>query len=180
MIDNGQVLLDNSDADLWVGRKDTLDPYAAGSARMTLHFRMAKGAGMRTWNRHLRDNRRLAALLVALALCMKALVPAGYMIGASSKILTVQICADASGVDLTQSMAIPLDRDAGQKSDHGKEKATCAWSGLAKASNGSTDLALLALALAFILALGLLWQTPPPRTASRHIRPPLRGPPLPA
>ncbi len=135
---------------------------------------------MMTWNRLLRDNRRLATLLVALALCMKALVPAGYMIGATSKLLTIQICADASGVDHTRQIAIPMDKDAGEKSDHGKEKATCAWSGMAKASNVGADPALLALALAFILKLGLLWQTPPPRTASRHIRPPLRGPPLPA
>jgi hypothetical protein len=44
-----------------------------------------------------RDHRRLAALLVALALCVKALVPAGYMPGAHGKVLTVEICADASG-----------------------------------------------------------------------------------
>ena len=49
---------------------------------------------MRTWSRLLREHRRLAAILVALALCMKALVPAGFMIGASARLITVEICAD--------------------------------------------------------------------------------------
>ena len=39
-------------------------------------------------------HRRFAALLVAAALCLKALVPAGYMVSSEARVLTVQICAD--------------------------------------------------------------------------------------
>ena len=42
-------------------------------------------------------HRAFAALVVAAALCMKALVPAGYMIGHDSVTLTVELCTDASG-----------------------------------------------------------------------------------
>lgn len=136
---------------------------------------------MRTWSRLLREHRRLAAILVALALCMKALVPAGYMVGANAKLITVEICADASGEKLTRQLAIPLEGDAGGgQSDHDQSDATCAWTGLAKATHSGADPELLVLALAFILALGFLWQTSLPRPSFPHIRPPSRGPPFPA
>lgn len=137
---------------------------------------------MRTWSRLLREHRRLAAVLVALALCMKVLVPAGYMIGASSKLITIQVCTDASGGELTRQITIPPNIGAGGQTEqgpaHGKVEATCAWTALAQASLGGADLGLLGLALAFILALGVAWQTPQPRRTFHHIRPPLRGPPL--
>lgn len=136
---------------------------------------------MRTWSRLLREYRRLAAILVALALCMKALVPAGFMVGTSAKLITVEICADASGGKLTRQMAIPLeDGTGGKQSDHGKSDASCAWTAHAQAAHAGTDAQLLALALAFILALGFLRQATEPVRRSCHVRPPSRGPPLPA
>jgi hypothetical protein len=49
--------------------------------------------------RHLFLRQRwLAALVVAAALAMKALIPAGYMVGSQSgRVLTIQICADRWG-----------------------------------------------------------------------------------
>lgn len=136
---------------------------------------------MTTWSRLLREHRRLAAILVALALCMKALVPAGYMVGASAKLITVEICADASGGKLTRQIAIPLEGGTGGgQSDHGKSDATCAWTALAEAAHAGADAELLVLALAFILALGFLRQAAEPVRRCCHIRPPSRGPPLPA
>lgn len=143
---------------------------------------MAKGAGVWNWRQLLREHRRLAAVLVALALCMKMFVPAGYMIGAGSKIITVRICADASGGEQTLQVAIPLDKDGGAQSGQGanvgKAEATCAWSALGQASLGGADPVLLALVLAFIMALGIGWRAPQPRRSRHHIRPPLRGPPV--
>lgn len=133
---------------------------------------------MRTWSRLLRERRCLAAILVALALSMKMLVPAGYMIGAGPKIVTVQICTDASASGLTRQMAIPLRKDAGGQPDRGKGDATCAWAALAKAAEGGAGPDLMALALAFILALGFAGHAARPRPSPRHLRPPLRGPPL--
>ena len=136
---------------------------------------------MMTWSRLLREHRRLAAVLVALALCIKALVPAGFMVGANTKLITIEICADASGGKLTRHMAIPLEGGtAGEQSGYGKSDATCAWTSLAQAAHSGADTELLALALAFILALGFLRQTAEPARRSSHIRPPSRGPPLPA
>lgn len=130
--------------------------------------------------RLLRDHRRLAALLVALALSVKALVPAGFMLESQARVITVAICADASGGQLTRQMVLPQrEGTGGSQSDHGKADGTCAWTGLSATAASLADPLLLVLALAFILALGFLPQRAPPRAASHHIRPPLRGPPLP-
>ena len=134
---------------------------------------------MRTWSRLLREHRHLAAILVGLALCMKALVPAGFMVGSTAKLITIEICADASGGTLTRQMAIPLEDGAGgEQSDHGKSDATCAWTALAKAAHSGADAQLLVQALVFILALGFLRHAAEPVRLSCHIRPPSRGPPL--
>ena len=136
---------------------------------------------MRTWSRLLREHRCLAAILVAMVLCMKALVPAGFMVGTNAKLITVEICADASGGKLTRQMVIPLEGGTGgEQSDHDKSDASCAWTALAKAAHSGADVELLVLALAFILALGFLRQAAEPVRRSCHIRPPSRGPPLPA
>ena len=50
----------------------------------------------------------LACMLVVAALCMKVLVPAGFMIGPNSKVLTVQICSDGSGHSITTQLVIPM------------------------------------------------------------------------
>jgi hypothetical protein len=126
----------------------------------------------------LRTNRRLALALVALALVIKALVPAGYMLGGpmgdGARILTIAICADATGGAVTKQIAVPADG----KSDHAKAAGTCAWGVLAMAALSGADVLLLAAALAFILALGLTPSRPVVRLQRSHLRPPLRGPPV--
>lgn len=126
----------------------------------------------------LSHNRALAVLVLALALAMKALVPAGYMAAPGAKFLSVAICADSSGGDQLKKIAIPMKGDpAGSPSDHGKPAVTCAFAALSMAALGGADAPLLALALAFILAIALLTAAPPP-ALRLHLRPPLRGPPL--
>ena len=121
------------------------------------------------------SNRQLAALMIAAALCMKALIPAGYMIGADSKLLTVQICADSLGHAVTKQIAIPQEGHAPGKQS--QMDGTCAFTSLGHATLGGADPIQLAIALAFILALGFApLVTPAPRPIS-HLRPPLRGPP---
>ncbi len=125
-----------------------------------------------------RAHRQLAILLVAVSLALKALVPAGYMIGSQAKILTVEICADASGGTLTRQIVIPQDgKSAGGHAESGKSDSTCAFSALAMVSLSGADSAVLAIALLFILALGF---APAPTlliSRARQLRPPLRGPP---
>ena len=130
---------------------------------------------MHAFRAFLRSHRQLAALLIAAALCMKALIPAGYMIGADARVLTVQICADSLGHAVTKQIAIP---QKGHTSDKQSQMdGTCAFTSLGHATLGGADPIQLAIALVFILALGFApLVTPAPRPIS-HLRPPLRGPP---
>ena len=125
----------------------------------------------------IRNYRNLAIVLLALALCIKALVPAGYMIGGSAKILTIEICNDGLGKRFTKQISIPIDSSHGAQKQHGQTDGRCAYSALAMAGLAGADAPLLALALAFILALGFAAQSPAPVARASHLRPPLRGPP---
>lgn len=118
----------------------------------------------------------LAFVLVMAALCMKIVVPTGYMIGQNSKVLTVQLCTDGLGQAVTAKIAVPTKGD--QDDSSGRQgKGECPFAALSMATMTGADPALLALALAFILALGFA----PARTSHperlSYLRPPLRGPP---
>jgi hypothetical protein len=127
----------------------------------------------------IRDHRRLAALLLALALCIRALMPAGYMLANDARTVTVQICTDGISGEHTQQIVIHQQGGGqGESQDgHAKADSTCPWSGLAMASLGGADAVLLALALAFVLALGFAPVAPARTGLSAYLRPPLRGPP---
>jgi len=122
------------------------------------------------------QHRLLAILVVMAALCMKIVVPTGFMIGQNSKVLTVQLCTDGLGHAVTAKIAIPMKGEPSDSS--GKQgKGECPFASLSMATMTGANRALLALALAFILALGFA----PARTSHPkcvlHLRPPLRGPP---
>lgn len=121
-------------------------------------------------------HRTMALLLVMATLCMKIVVPTGFMIGQNSKVLTVQLCTNGLGHAVTAKIAIPMKGEPSDSS--GKQgKAECPFASLSMASMTGADPALLALALAFILALGFApTQTSHPKRVS-YLRPPLRGPP---
>lgn len=117
--------------------------------------------------------RALAMLLFALALAMKALVPAGFMIVSNDLSINVVLC---SGMGEQRMVSIPVEREG--KADIVSDKQVCHGSALDKAVDSGADAALLDEALAFILALGfatvcalLLLRSP------RFLSPPLRGPP---
>jgi hypothetical protein len=121
-----------------------------------------------------RRHRALAALLVTLALAMKVLVPAGTMIDAQASTLTVEIC---DGVDhhlVSQVTLPPSGKSTGDKTRH---DGVCPFSALGHAGLAGADPLQLALALAFIVALGLAPLTPPRGARAVRLRPPLRGPP---
>jgi hypothetical protein len=127
----------------------------------------------------IQDHARLTLVLLALALAVKAVVPAGFMLSADEdRFLTVTICSDASGSPKQMQIAIPGKQDT--DSDHpdtGAKATHCAFSGLGHSALGGADPLLLAAALAFILLIGL---APLPALPARDIpflRPPLRGPP---
>jgi hypothetical protein len=122
----------------------------------------------------IRRHRGLAACLIALALAMKALVPAGYMVGSTAHVLTIEICADSLGKHLTQTVLVPGES---KPAEHAKTDGTCNWGALGMAGLAGADLGLLALALAFILLLSTAPVRPVRERRSLHLRPPLRGPP---
>ncbi|MEQ1539231.1 MAG: DUF2946 family protein [Sphingorhabdus sp.] len=133
---------------------------------------------MTTWRKLISGHRGLALLLIVCALFVKALVPAGYMVGPSTKTLTVSICTDGAGAMLTKQIEIPMEKGShGSDKSHGKADGTCAFSALSMAGMGGADANLLALALAFILVLGFASTTVPRASRLSHLRPPLRGPP---
>jgi hypothetical protein len=126
----------------------------------------------------IRENRRLALALLVLAFCIKAAIPAGFMVSSSgSSAITVTICSDVSNGLRQLQIAIPGKDDGGNHSGAMKKGEHCAFSGLAKVAVGGADLFLLALAFAFILLIGLAPSTRLPLRQLSYLRPPLRGPP---
>ena len=122
--------------------------------------------------------RQLTLVLVALALCMKALLPTGYMVSDSARVFTITICSDATGQPMATQIAIPAKgRSEHPGADHGKGDAQCPFSSLAMAATAGADAPLLALALAFIVALGFLPAPSLPFRRAHYLQPPLRGPP---
>ncbi|BBC72059.1 conserved hypothetical protein [Altererythrobacter sp. B11] len=119
---------------------------------------------------------RLAALLVAVALALKLLIPAGYMITpAAGGVATITICSASTGTVDLRGIAVPLRDDGGKGQAH--KQGSCNFTALAKAAAGGAALPLLVLSLSFAL---LLQSAPVPLPALlrlARLRPPLRGPP---
>ncbi|HEX9703583.1 MAG TPA: DUF2946 family protein [Rhodospirillales bacterium] len=119
----------------------------------------------------------VAVLLIALALAMKVLVPAGYMLSPSSKYLTVLVCSGTNMDPVTINIPMaPKEPGTGGHDTAGKD--VCSFSALAHAGLAAADPVLLAAAILFILALGFLPVPPGLRAVPTRLRPPLRGPPL--
>lgn len=118
----------------------------------------------------------MALLMVVAVLCVKIVVPTGYMISQGAKVLTVQICDELTGNQTVKQLAIPM-QDGGSDSGHKQGKAECPFASLSMASMLGADPSLLALAVAFIIALGFAPVRVPLPQRIHHLRPPLRGPP---
>ena len=125
-----------------------------------------------------RDHRRLVVVLTAMALAMRVLVPAGYMVAEQSRVLTVSICTDASNAGHVKQMTISVNgKPSGSSDERSKSDGPCPYSALSMASPGGVDAPLLVLALAFILAASFAPSHFPSISKIRRDRPPLRGPP---
>lgn len=124
----------------------------------------------------LHDHRRLAAVLLAAVLCLKAVMPAGYMVSTQDRVLTVTVCAESTGQQIQHQIIIPGKPAAPAPQDMAQGK--CAFAPLGMEGIAGGDPVLLLLAAAFAIALGF---APIPLLRLRradHLRPPLRGPPL--
>lgn len=133
---------------------------------------------MTTLRALLARHRRLAIVLAVLALCMKALVPTGYMPAGGMTLLSVTICAESTGEQLVRTIAIPAKQDGAPGHDAGEKP--CAFAALGAPMLAGAPPALLAIALAFVLALTFRPTRAPRVARPAGLHPPLRGPPLPA
>jgi hypothetical protein len=125
------------------------------------------------------DHRKIALVLLTLALCVKALVPAGFMVERKAMVLTLSICADGFGARMTQQMVIPMKSDpASHQGDQSKRDGSCGFTSLGFGALAAVDPALLAVALLFILALGFASVAERRLVAPRRLLPPGHGPPL--
>lgn len=117
-----------------------------------------------------------AMLLVTVALLLKAIVPAGYMVSAPSKVFTVEICADTVGERQIRQLEIPSGHGADSPEGH-KSSPGCPFSSLWAGGFAGDLPQVVAAALAFILALGFAETSFPIFEAASFLRPPLRAPP---
>ena len=124
----------------------------------------------------LRNHSTLAALTVIAALALRVLVPGGYMPTLDHGKIVVAICNGAPGGSGTMVMAVPGKDHAQSSGDIARGK--CAYADLAQAMTGGADPILLAMALAFTLALALRRISAMPVRSAAYLRPPLRGPPV--
>ncbi len=132
----------------------------------------------------------LAALVIAVALLMRAVVPAGFMPMLVEGRVVIALCSGFGPVPPV--MAAPamagMDHGAAMGADHGahdrkdggqhdNKPQPCAFSGLSAPSLSGADPVVLAIAIAFALTLGLRIVVALPARRAVRLWPPLRGPP---
>lgn len=126
-----------------------------------------------------RDHARLTLVLLALALAVKALVPAGFMLSPGhERFVTVTICADALSAPQEVRVALPPRHDtSGEPADAAAMGQPCAFAGLGLTGLGAADPVLLTAAIAFVLLTGLGLHPALPQRDTPFLRPHQRGPP---
>lgn len=123
-------------------------------------------------------HRAFAALVVAMALAMKALLPVGYMVGsAGGKAITIEIC-DGQPDHALATVLVPL-AGKGDPADDAKHKGSsdCPFSALSFGTMGTGDAAFIAAAILFVFALAFAPLVAAPLPRFRFLSPPGRGPP---
>ena len=137
--------------------------------------RFLKTAPVTTLRSLLARHRWLAIWLAGAALMLKVLVPAGFMPTVSSGTILVQLCSGQG--PQTVMMELPGRSGDHDPADHKQADMPCAFSGLSSPALAAADPILLALAIAFILAMGFLGLSFALPGASPFLRPPPIGPP---
>jgi hypothetical protein len=126
--------------------------------------------------RHLcRVHRRFAMLAILAVLALRLMMPAGFMPTIADGHITVGVCSGTGSTMVT--IAIPgLKPDRPDGTQHNAE-APCAFAGLAMPALPAADPILLAIAIAFVFAIGRLAVDRVRVAAPARLRPPLRAPP---
>jgi hypothetical protein len=124
---------------------------------------------------YLRDHRHVAVTILMVAMLMRLLLPTGFMPEVSAGKITIALCTGhASAVS---DMAMP-DGSHHQQGQPAKHDMPCPFSSASAHGLAGTDPILLAIAIAFVMALCLRPVAVVRIADAPHLRPPLRGPPL--
>ena len=118
-----------------------------------------------------------ACLLLMLTLCMKLVVPVGFMPQLTDGRVELVMCDGMAPVTPVVAMHGMHGHHHGHDGPT-KPDAPCPFAGLAAPALGGADPIQLAIALADILVAGLVAATAIRLRAAGHVRPPLRGPPV--
>lgn len=140
-----------------------------------------KGPGMTSLRTLLWRNPRLTAGVLALVLCLRALIPAGYMITPPERgelVLKVMVCAAMPGMVTTISMPLEKGKAGNGDAPGGTAKGDCVFAHLLQPALGGAPAVQLIAALAVIMLLGLVPQGLLSPRRIPFLRPHLRGPPL--
>lgn len=128
--------------------------------------------------RLLLEHRLLCGCLIAAALLMKAVLPAGFMPMQSGGTVVLGFCSGYGPKPMAMPMAMPMKEDRSSPDEHQpRAEMPCAFGGLAMPGLAAVDPTLLALAIAFVLERAVRTATILPTIVRVYLRPPLRGPP---
>jgi hypothetical protein len=123
----------------------------------------------------------LAALIVAAALLMRVLVPAGYMATHTAGGFGIELCGGIAPASPAMAMPGMHHEDGGAAHDRSDEHAQpampCAFTALAAPSLAAADPLILAIAPACVFAVAFRPKPRPTAALSLFLRPPLRAPP---
>lgn len=109
-----------------------------------------------------------------MALLLKIVVPAGYMVSGDGGRVTVTLC---SGVAPPAMAGHGGMAGHGRSQDHDRVEMPCAFAGLSVPAMGPVDPIVFAGFVAFVMAALLLPVAVPAPCRFPRLRPPLRGPP---
>lgn len=132
---------------------------------------------MQPLRRLVASHRLVAGAILALALAMKLVMPTGFMPTVADGRIVVRMCSGTG--PMTMVMTIPgLEQGKHDGEGHpDRHEPPCAFSGLSAPSLAAADPILLALAILFVLSMGVRALAAPTTAAPPYLRPPLRGPP---
>jgi hypothetical protein len=130
------------------------------------------------WRAFLLRHGRLALALVAIALLTKAVIPSGFMLSPVNGAVAIVLCSGQGPAMAGMAMAKSGDSQGQHPADGKTLDHPCAFSSLSMAAAMGVAIALLALALAYVLARGVLPVVPRQWRGPARLRPPLRAPPL--
>lgn len=130
---------------------------------------------MRTLRQFFRDRPAFAAVLLAAALCLKIVLPAGYMPSSSGGEQIVALCSSSASAGATVKIHIP--GRSGDDDAFGSARHSCAFAPLAALALDPVPPAIILAALLFVFIAAILRMPLELAAVGAQIRPPSQGPP---